>query len=135
VVFVDSNIPMYLVGAAHPHKADAQRFLEDLVAARERLVTDAEVLQEILHRYVAIRRPEAIQPAFEALLGIVDEVFPVDLAAVERARTIVLGSADLSARDALHVAVMQRQRVARILSFDAGFDRVPGIERLGAARP
>jgi len=134
VVLVDSNIPMYLVGAAHPHKADAQRFLEDLVAARERLVTDAEVLQEILHRYVAIGRPQAIQPAFDALLGIVDEVFPVDLAAVERARTIVLGSPDLSARDALHVAVMQRQRVARILSFDAGFDRVPGIERLGAAR-
>jgi hypothetical protein len=132
VIFVDSNIPMYLVGAAHPHKADAQRLLEQLVVARERLVTDAEVLQEILHRYVAIGRPDAIQPAFDALVGVVDEVFPVDLAAVERAKTIVLGAPRLSARNALHVAVMQRQDVTRILSFDAGFDRVPGLERLGA---
>ena len=132
MVFVDSNIPMYLVGAPHPHKADAQRLLEGLIAARERLVTDAEVLQEILHRYVAIGRRAAIQPAFDALLGIVDDVFPVDLATVERARTIVLGSPQLSARDALHVAAMQGQRVSRILSFDAGFDGVPGISRIGA---
>jgi hypothetical protein len=50
VILIDSNIPMYLIGAAHPHKADAQRLLEKLIADRERLVTDAEVLQEILHR-------------------------------------------------------------------------------------
>jgi predicted nucleic acid-binding protein len=54
VILVDSNIPMYLVGAAHPHKSDAQRLLEKLVSERQRLVTDAEVLQEILNRYVAI---------------------------------------------------------------------------------
>jgi len=123
---------MYLVGTPHPHKVDAQRLLESLIAARERLVSDAEVLQEILHRYVAIGRPDAIQPAFDALLGIVDEVYPVDLAAVQRARTVVLGSPRLSARDALHVAVMQQQGISRILSFDAGFDQVPGIQRLGA---
>jgi predicted nucleic acid-binding protein len=132
VILVDSNIPMYLVGAPHPHKADAQRLLEQLIAARERLVTDAEVLQELLHRYVAIARPDAIQPAFDALLGIVDDVHPVDLAAVQRARTIVFGSPRLSARDALHVAVMQQHGISRILSFDAGFDQVPGIQRLGA---
>ena len=33
------------------------------------LLTDAEVLQEILHRYVAINRRDAIQPAFDALLA------------------------------------------------------------------
>ena len=132
MILVDSNVPMYLVGTPHPHKVDAQRLLESLIAARERLVSDAEVLQEILHRYVAIGRPDAIQPAFDALLGIVDEVYPVDLAAVQRARTVVLGSPRLSARDALHVAVMQQQGISRILSFDAGFDQVPGIQRLGA---
>ena len=132
MILVDSNVPMYLVGTPHPHKVDAQRLLESLIAARERLVSDAEVLQEILHRYVAIGRPDAIQPAFDALLGIVDEVYPVDLAAVQRARTVVLGSPRLSARDALHVAVMQQQGISRILSFDAGFDQIPGIQRLGA---
>lgn len=130
MIFIDSNIPMYLVGGPHPHKVDAQQLLEASVAARERLVTDAEVLQEILHRYVAINRRDAIQPAFDALLGIVDQVFPVERAAVERAKTIVLGAAVLSARDALHLAVMEAHGIDRILSFDAGFDDVPGVVRL-----
>jgi hypothetical protein len=131
VIFVDSNIPMYLVGAPHPHKTDAQRLLERAIADGERLVTDAEVLQEILHRYVAIHRRDAIQPAFDALLGVADEVFPVELADVERAKTVLLGQPALSARDAVHVATMERHQVRRVMSFDAGFDGVPGIERLG----
>jgi len=130
VIFVDSNIPMYLVGASHPHKTDAQRLLESLVSDRQRLVTDAEVLQEILHRYTAIDRRDAIQPAFDALLGIVDEVLPIDQAATERAKQIVLGHRQLSARDAVHLAVMSQHGIQRILSFDSGFDGFPGIQRL-----
>lgn len=130
MIFVDSNIPMYLVGAAHPYKTDARRWLEELVSSRERLVTDAEVLQEILHRYVSIKRLDAIQPAFDALLGVVDEVFSVDHAAVEQAKKILLGQTELSARDAVHLAVMQIQGIKRILSFDRGFDGFPGITRL-----
>jgi len=132
VILVDSNVPMYLVGASHPHKTDSQRLLERLIAERERLVTDAEVLQEILHRYVAIERRDAIQPAFDALMGIVDDVFPIDDAIVLEAKAIVLARTPLSARDALHLAVMARHGVERILSFDAGFDGVPGIERIRA---
>ncbi len=130
MILIDSNIPMYLVGGAHPHKDHAHDWLERLVAGRERLVTDAEVFQEILHRYVAIGRRDAIQPAFDALNAIVDDVFPIDADAVQRARTVVLARHNLSARDAVHVAVMQQHGVTRILSFDAGFDGLPGIERL-----
>jgi uncharacterized protein len=130
MIMVDSNIPMYLVGSPHPHKSDAQRLLEQLVNDRQRLVTDAEVLQEILHRYVAIGRRDAIQPAFDALLGIVDEVLDVTRAAAERAKEIVLGHPRLSARDAIHLAVMEQHGVGRILSFDSGFDGFPGVARL-----
>ena len=130
MILVDSNVPMYLVGAAHPHKTDSQRLLEQLVSSRERLVTDAEVLQEILHRYVAIGRRDAIQPAFDALLSVVDEVFPVDQAIVERAKTIVQARHQLSARNALHLAVMAHHGVERILSFDAGLDGIPGVRRI-----
>ena len=121
---------MYLVGAEHPHKADARRLLDRLIEERQRLVSSAEVLQEILHRYTAIDRRDAIQPAFDLLLGIVDEVFPVDSRAVERAKTTVLGQRRLSSRDAVHLAVMSLHGVDRIASFDAGFDDVPGITRL-----
>ncbi|PYT74594.1 MAG: VapC toxin family PIN domain ribonuclease [Acidobacteria bacterium] len=130
MILVDSNIPMYLIGSPHPHKTDAQRLLEKLIADRERLVTDAEVLQEILHRYVAIDRRDAIQPAFDALLGVVDEVLIVDGRAVERAKQIVLGYRQLSARDALHLSVMEQNGIRQIASFDSGFDAFPGIARL-----
>ena len=131
MIFVDSNVPMYLVGAPHPHKADARRLIETAISAGERLVTDAEVLQEILHRYVAIARRDAIQPAFDAVLGVVDEVFSVAVTDVERAKAIVLGKRKLSARDALHAAVMERESITRIMSFDVGFDALPGVIRLG----
>ena len=129
MIFLDSNIPMYLVGASHPHKADAQRLLEQAIAERERLVTSVEVLQEILHRYVAINRRAAIQPAFDVLLGVVDEVFSVELADVERAKAIVYGGKQ-SARNAIHLATMERHHVDRIMSFDAGFDSHPGLMRV-----
>ena len=130
MIFVDSNIPMYLVGAAHPNKDAARFLLEQAIARGERLVTDAEVLQEILHRYHAIRRPDAIQPAFDLLRGVVDEVYPIELGDVERAKALLLGLSGLSARDAVHAAVMRRRGVATVMSFDTGFDRVAGLERL-----
>jgi hypothetical protein len=130
MILVDSNIPMYLVGTPHPHKTDAQRLLERLTRDRQRLVTDAEVLQEILHRYVSINRRDAIQPAFDALLGVIDEVLPIEYDAVERAKQIVLEYQRLSARDAVHLAVMEEYGIQRILSFDSGFDGFPGMTRL-----
>jgi predicted nucleic acid-binding protein len=129
MILVDSNVPMYLVGAAHPHKADAQRLLEQCISERRRLVSDAEVLQEILHRYAAIDRRDAIQPAFDALLGVVDQVFSIDATVVDRAKAIVLGRRPLSARDAVHIAVMEQHGIAEIMTFDAGFDGYPGISR------
>ncbi|MEK6720821.1 MAG: type II toxin-antitoxin system VapC family toxin [Chloroflexota bacterium] len=131
MILVDSNIPMYLVGAEHPNKSRSRAILERAIADGERLVTDAEVIQEILQRYVSIGRRDAIEPAVAALLGVVDNVFPIELEDVRRASTIVAGSG-LGARDALHVAVMQRRGIEQIMSFDRAFDGVPGIVRVGA---
>jgi predicted nucleic acid-binding protein len=127
VIFIDSNIPMYLVGEPHPHKFDAQRMLERAVSGNERLVTDAEVLQEILHRYTAIDRRDAIQPAFGLLLAVVDEVIPITGDDVAAARDIVMQVRGLSARDAIHGAVMQRHGISTIMTFDQGFAALPGI--------
>jgi predicted nucleic acid-binding protein len=131
VIFVDSNIPMYLVGSDAGRRIDAQRWLERLVSEQSRLVTAAEVFQEVLHRYVAIERRDAIQPAFDVLLAIVDDVLPIDQIDVLAAKDILGSRSALSARDALHVAVMQRYEIRTVLSFDRDFDQVPGIDRLG----
>jgi predicted nucleic acid-binding protein len=130
VTFLDSNIPMYVIGGAHPLKAEAQILLEKMAAAGERLVTDAEVLQEILHRYTAINRRDAIPVALQLLLAVVDDVFSVEKVDVLRAGEIVQHPVGLSARDAVHIAIMERHGIAEILSFDSDFDRWPGVRRI-----
>ena len=120
---------MYLVGAPHPHKTRARELLDELFDANERLVSDVEVLQEILHRYTALDRRDAVQPAFDVLTAIVDEFFPLDAEDLERAKRIVL-TTNLSARDSLHLAVMRHQGVDRILTFDTDFDDLDDISRL-----
>ncbi len=48
-----------------------------------------------------------------------------------RAAREMIGSVDgISARDALHVAIMRSAGVSRICSMDRGFDACLGIERL-----
>jgi len=121
---------MYIVGASHPNKVAALRILEKAIMDSQRLVTDAEVFQEILHRYISINRREVIQPAFDALLALVDAVLAVDQEAVVEAKQIVQGYPKLSARDALHLAVMRLHGIDRILSFDSGFDGIRGITRV-----
>ena len=130
MIFVDSNIPMYLIGAAHPHKTEAHVILERLIASGQRLVTDVAVLQEILHRYTAIDKREAIGPALQVTLDIVDEVISIEKAEVLRAAEIVQSRALMSARDAVHIAVMERHGIRSILSFDGDFDSWPGLDRI-----
>jgi predicted nucleic acid-binding protein len=132
VIFVDANVPMYIVGDDDRHKVDAQSVVERLAGEGGRLVTSSEVFQEILHRYLSIARRDAIEPAFETLRGIVDEVLAVEEADVFAAKDLVHAHPRMSARDALHVAVMRRREITEILSFDRGFDSVAGIRRLGA---
>lgn len=121
---------MYLIGAEHPNKDIAARRLDELITRGERLVTDAEVLQEILHRYTAIKRTEAIQPAFEVVLDLVDEVLPISIAEVDDAKTSCSVDTDCRPATPSTSPSARTHVVDRMLSFDADVDRVPGIERL-----
>jgi predicted nucleic acid-binding protein len=132
LIFVDSNIPMYLVGKTHPHQLESGLLVERLIAAGRQLVTDAEVFQEILHRYTSTDRRDRIGPAVQTLLDTVDDVFPVEKSDVLRAAEIVQHRASFSARDAIHIAVMEHHGIHSILSFDADFDRWPGLKRIHA---
>ena len=131
MIFVDSNIPMYLVGAPHPNKETARHLVERAIVDGKRLVTDAEVLQEILHRYVAIDRRDAIGRRSPSATLSPATVLPVELPDVQRARSL-LSTPRLQARDAIHIAVMQRHDIDSVLSFDRAFDEVPGLTRLFA---
>ncbi|MXW29428.1 MAG: type II toxin-antitoxin system VapC family toxin [Chloroflexi bacterium] len=130
MIFIDSNVPMYLAGAAHPNKPRTAELLEELSGQGEEFVTDVEVYQEILHRYTSIRRLNAADDAFDALDRLVEEVLTFGTPEIRAARVLVEAVPTLSARDALHAVVMYTAGVERIISFDHGFDACPGIERL-----
>jgi uncharacterized protein len=132
VIFVDANVPMYLIGRDHPHKVDAQSIVERLAGERRRLVTSSEMFQEILHRFISTDRRDKIELAFETLQAIVDQVLAVESADVFAAKDLVHSHPQLSARDAVHIAMIRRREIAEILSFDRGFDTVAGITRLPA---
>ena len=130
MIFIDSNVPMYLVGAPHPNKDRAVAVLTQLAREGERFVTDVEVYQEILRRYTAIQRLDAINAAFESLGAIVDDTLSFDMSEIRAARDLIASVDGISARDALHVAVMRKSEISRIFSFDRGFDTCPGIDRM-----
>jgi predicted nucleic acid-binding protein len=75
-------------------------------------------------------RRDAIGPATQLLLDLVDDVFPIEKRDVLRAGEIAGSRHLLSARDCLHVAVMERYGVRSILTFDSGFDSWPGLSRI-----
>jgi predicted nucleic acid-binding protein len=77
-----------------------------------------------------INRRDAIQPAFDTLLGGTDQVLPVDLDATNRAKDIVMGHPGILARDALPLAITEAHGIQKVASFDRGFDGFLGIVRL-----
>lgn len=130
MIFVDSNVPMYIVGTPHSNKDRVDALLEQLRADGEELVTDAEVYQEILHRYTSVRMPHLVDEAFRSLDDIVSEVYTVGRHDMDTARDLLRAVSGISARDALHVAIMRREGITRVFSFDNGLDACPGIERI-----
>jgi len=130
MIFVDSNVPMYVAGRDHPLRDPARRFLEGVRAGRFEVCTSTGVLQEILYRYVALRRPDLAREVYDLFVEICPVVFPVTLADTDRATAMLVGELPVGVRDAIHSAVMLNNGVTRIATFDEAFDRVEGIERL-----
>jgi predicted nucleic acid-binding protein len=130
-IFIDVNIPMYVGGIQHPLKAPSIEVLRLAQIAPHAFVTDAEVLQEILHRYKATNRWSLGSVVFETFLEAMrGRIAPMLVQDVELAASLSTSHLALSARDAIHAAVMQRLGVTRIVTTDGGFHGLPGIERL-----
>ena len=133
MVFLDSNIPMYVAGRDHPLRAPAMRLLERVRAGELDACSSTEVLQEILYRYAGLKRIDLARDVYNLFVALCPVIFPVTLADTDRARDLVIAGAGISVRDAVHAAVMLNNGVRQIATFDAGFDRVEGIERLTLA--
>jgi len=121
---------MYLVGGDHPLKRRVIELVPRLTAAREAMITSAEVFQELIHRYTALRNRPQLNAAYEALETMAGRVIDVTKGDVDAARAFAAEYEGLSSRDCLHVAVMQRAACTTVWSYDEYFDLVPSLQRL-----
>ena len=129
-VFIDSNVPMYVAGRDHPSREPARRFLEQVRDGAIEGCTSTEVLQEILYRYSALKRPDLAHQVYDLFVQLCPTVFSVTLADTDRAKDLLSRGLGIGVRDAMHAAVMLNNDVLRIATFDRAFDRLDQIERL-----
>lgn len=129
-IFVDTNILMYAGGSDPEWRAICGSALKRLLDGGLMPVTNAEVLQEILHRYVSQRRTADVRAILDAAVDLCTEVIPVTARHTARALELLLEHPRLAARDAIHVATMEERGVRTLLSVDQDFDGVPGVDRL-----
>lgn len=133
--FVDANVPMYAAGEEHSLREPSIRVMQIVTANPAKFLTDAEVFQEIIHRYVSVRRwphgREVFNGFVEAMHGRIEPVYAED---VVHAAALADDHPGVSSRDLVHAAVALRLGVSRIISTDTDFDRLPVVTRLAPER-
>jgi predicted nucleic acid-binding protein len=132
-VFVDTAVLMYAGGANHPLRAPCLSFLSLVVEAEIPAVTSVEVVQEILHRFTAIRLPDTGAAMAEETLDLFAPVLPVTHAVMQRMPELTRRYPTLVARDLVHVATCAEEGVRLIVSIDRGFDAVVEVTRVDPA--
>lgn len=130
LIFIDTNIFIYASGDNHPHKNPSLRVLEQIALGKVKAVTSAEVLQEILYRYAAIKDLERGFAVFDNCLKIMPVVLPLTKQDILSCRQILQRYPLISARDAAHTAVMLGRGIKIICSYDKHFDSLKEIERI-----
>jgi uncharacterized protein len=133
VILVDANVFMYAAGRASPYRVPCQRFLERTVAGEgPAACTDAEVLQEILHRYRALEVPAVAFQLFDAVTQLGLPILAVTERSLLLARRILEDHPRLSTRDGIHLGVMREHGIEEVLSYDRGLSQVSWVKRLEA---
>jgi len=130
VILVDSNVLMYAAGTEHPNKAAAIAFLDRVARGEIEAAVDAEVLQEVLHRYRSLRRWKDGRRVYTLARDIFPRVVPITGEIVDRANDLMDEDGSLSARDAVHAAVTLAHGMKGICTFDRDFARIPGCSRI-----
>jgi uncharacterized protein len=132
--FLDANLIMYSLGGPHPLREPSKKILENIKGGRLGVVTNTEVLQEILYRYFSIKKQALGELAYTAVVDLCEAVLPVTLQDTDSALGLLKQYPPITSRDALHAATMLNNGIKEILSTDPHFDLIAGIRRIDPAR-
>jgi predicted nucleic acid-binding protein len=106
MILVDANVLMYASGAGHPNKESAVAFLRRVAEGEVEAVVDAEVLQEVIHRYTSLQRWDEGREVYSIARFLFPEVLAISGAVVDKAKVLVDELGSLTARDAVHASVV-----------------------------
>lgn len=128
--FVDAAIFMYTIGAEHPLKASCRAVIRQIKEGQVDAATSVEVVQEILHRYRSVGRPDLARALSQDVMDTFAPLLPVTHAVMRRVSVLSDRYPSLSSRDLVHVATCIVEGIETIITPDAGFDRVSEIRRI-----
>jgi uncharacterized protein len=133
LILVDANVLMYAAGGPHQHKEVCVALLEAAAEERIRAAVSCEVLQEVLHRLVALRRWREGRAAYDRARLAFPTVLPITVEIIDRACRLLDTLPMTAARDAVHAATVLELGLDAICSYDRGLDAVPGLRRVEPA--
>ena len=128
--FIDSAIVMFAAGGEHVLREPSIRILDEVSAGRLAAEVSVEVVQEIYHRYHAVRRNDLAVTVAERTMDMFAPVLPVTHAVMRRVPDLAARYPDLQARDLIHLATCIHEGITEIISPDRGFDQVAEVRRI-----
>lgn len=129
-LFLDSNVIMYAIGGPHPLRRPCIAIIERIQARRLAVVTNTEVIQEILYRYRSLGKHALALETGTLVMTMVEEVFGVLPEDLRLTMELLRRHPSVNVRDAIHCATMMRNRVRTIISADRHFDQFTTLRRL-----
>jgi predicted nucleic acid-binding protein len=129
VIFIDSNVFFYSMISDVKYGAACSTILKDVAEGRIKAVTSSLVLAEVvnaLHKY-GLR--ELVRRSVDAVCSLPITISAVD-SLVIRDAVSVFEEVEISPYDCVHLAMMKRLGVNKILSADSDFDRVKWVKRI-----
>lgn len=130
MILIDTNVLMYVAGREHPNRADSVALLQRVASGGLDAAIDAEVLQEILHRYRALGRFQDGRRVYDLVRALVPDVVDIDAATMDRAAWLMGRYPALTARDAVHAAATLEVGAEALCTWDADFDAIGEIRVL-----
>jgi uncharacterized protein len=128
--FIDTAVVMYASGIEHPLREPSRQVIRRVGSGEIEGVVSAEVIQEILHRFISIRRPDMGRAQASEAMDIFAPVLPITHALMRRVPDLAMKYPRLSARDLVHVATCIHEGITEIISPDRAFDQVHELRRI-----
>ena len=131
--FIDTAVIMYAAGGEHPLRDPSRRILSRIGDGTLDGVISVEVIQELLHRFASIRRPDIGRAQATEAMHFFAPVLPITHALMRRVPDLALKYPTLDARDIVHLATCIHEGITEIISPDRGFDQVAELRRIDLA--